>query len=904
MKFPNSALFHRADWMLPIALLTASLLVTPPDAAAQTASASQFTTGQYQVVLGRDPDAPGYAYWFPLLYGGAISQNALSSAFVTSDEYKADYWVSGQEPAVSAFVNQLYENGFASEYASPSNPNLVSTWTTNVTNDDTQRPQAASAFINDSGYFTQSRAAYCTAYVDGKAGVSGSVTTGQYFTFYFTNACGLSDAAYGNITIGTGLSTCIINWDARTQAVGGQGLCSVSYSGNAFQPTSDGFSVTAYFMSFSQGFVGSQSVSAGGFNMQNLYADSWVGSLTVGGGSPPSPGLSVTPSSMSIGANYSTGCTVSTSGTSGALNLSASYTPAPPVPSTCPAPCAPPNMIFTPSYTLSSGSGSATLTIYPTAFTPNGTVTVTASGSGYTTQSAPITLQVTSSPPITVTVTPGPTVTLIPSQQQPFTVTVANTSNTAVTWSVTSGVGTVSSSGVYTAPSNPGAQDTAVVTATSQQDSSKSASVSVNFAVVYCSDEGNYTVDGTTTAVRLNGNLLKLYSQTSVVGDPFAPYMQTYLTTSLYLNGAILNACGPNNNQSCQNYQDNGPSLGVTAWRSYEPTLQTWGPGTYRIDAHHAVYNYYCGTSQPPFSNNPTGNNSASITVQRPTLSMGVDPYYLGPGQSMSNDYSSETQITSSPNGATETPHYFFVAGSGFGTLSCNSCQASTFTATASPSGNCGSYDVVLKADFNGFQSDPFWIDINQPNKLVPVRSVAAPQNLQYTPPQQGWKTDIYYRVFDRCDNQMTNVEMNEVFTGFSGKYPDIIRGWPLPLLATGFPSLQWDLPTSSWLFMDELYEYGDLTTCTVPGDLTTCSKYPMPWTTGTNGNSETADAWVTWHSQQLRVGSQNNGGYFVSSNWPQQGNPAIAKGVLVQTNDHNHYLDHGAHSGQVSPVQ
>lgn len=85
---------------------------------------------------------------------------------------------------------------------------------------------------------------------------------------------------------------------------------------------------------------------------------------------------------------------------------------------------------------------------------------------------------------MTVTVTPA-TATLSASQQTSFTATVANTSNTAVTWSVngTGGgnatYGTISSSGVYTAPATVTTTVTETITATSAADTTKSASASV-----------------------------------------------------------------------------------------------------------------------------------------------------------------------------------------------------------------------------------------------------------------------------------------------------------------------------------------------------------------------------------------------------------------------------------------
>jgi RHS repeat-associated protein len=82
-------------------------------------------------------------------------------------------------------------------------------------------------------------------------------------------------------------------------------------------------------------------------------------------------------------------------------------------------------------------------------------------------------------PPVTVSVTPA-TATLYGGQTQQFTATVANTSNTAVTWTISpAGTGTISSSGLYTAPATISAQQKVTVTATSQANTTASASSKV-----------------------------------------------------------------------------------------------------------------------------------------------------------------------------------------------------------------------------------------------------------------------------------------------------------------------------------------------------------------------------------------------------------------------------------------
>ena len=78
-------------------------------------------------------------------------------------------------------------------------------------------------------------------------------------------------------------------------------------------------------------------------------------------------------------------------------------------------------------------------------------------------------------PSITVSVSPLYGTNLGPSATQQFTATVVGSSNQSVTWTVPSGKGTITSGGLYTAPSAIGIQEDIVVRATSVADSSKSA---------------------------------------------------------------------------------------------------------------------------------------------------------------------------------------------------------------------------------------------------------------------------------------------------------------------------------------------------------------------------------------------------------------------------------------------
>lgn len=82
-----------------------------------------------------------------------------------------------------------------------------------------------------------------------------------------------------------------------------------------------------------------------------------------------------------------------------------------------------------------------------------------------------------SSQAITVTVSPS-AVSVPVSQTQAFAATVTGTSSTGVTWSVTGG-GTITTSGLYTAPSTVPSPDQVTVTAASKAEPAKSGSAAV-----------------------------------------------------------------------------------------------------------------------------------------------------------------------------------------------------------------------------------------------------------------------------------------------------------------------------------------------------------------------------------------------------------------------------------------
>lgn len=90
----------------------------------------------------------------------------------------------------------------------------------------------------------------------------------------------------------------------------------------------------------------------------------------------------------------------------------------------------------------------------------------------------PVTLILTA---VSVGVSP-PTATLQPNQTQQFNATVTGTANQAVNWSITPAIGSISASGLYTAPATVAATQTVTIRATSQASGTASgtATVTVN----------------------------------------------------------------------------------------------------------------------------------------------------------------------------------------------------------------------------------------------------------------------------------------------------------------------------------------------------------------------------------------------------------------------------------------
>jgi hypothetical protein len=123
------------------------------------------------------------------------------------------------------------------------------------------------------------------------------------------------------------------------------------------------------------------------------------------------------------------------------------------------------------SVTVPAGSSWAYFTIQTYPVTTQQSAKITASAGGVS-KSATITVKPGAAPVISVSVSPK-SVSLQAGQSQAFTATVSGATNTAVTWSIQPALGSISSSGLYTAPSSLSSPATVLVRATSAADTTK-----------------------------------------------------------------------------------------------------------------------------------------------------------------------------------------------------------------------------------------------------------------------------------------------------------------------------------------------------------------------------------------------------------------------------------------------
>jgi len=108
---------------------------------------------------------------------------------------------------------------------------------------------------------------------------------------------------------------------------------------------------------------------------------------------------------------------------------------------------------------------------------------------------------------VTVVVEPA-TVSLLAGRTQQFTAIVSGTPNTAVTWTITPVIGSISPAGVYSAPATFLNEAAVTVRATSVAETSRSATATVNLTLPPQAPAPVITKEGVVNAASLRGSLL------------------------------------------------------------------------------------------------------------------------------------------------------------------------------------------------------------------------------------------------------------------------------------------------------------------------------------------------------------------------------------------------------------
>jgi uncharacterized protein YjdB len=146
---------------------------------------------------------------------------------------------------------------------------------------------------------------------------------------------------------------------------------------------------------------------------------------------------------------------------------------------------------------------------------------------------------VTLMPVVTVAVSPATAILLV-GQTQQFAATVTNAIDTSVTWTRTPAVGTISATGLYTAPSTLASQQTVTVIATSVADPTKSAAASVTLRPVTITISPTSSIQYRSQARQFTATLTN--APTSAVTWTRSPAVGTISSSGLYTSPSTVTA--------------------------------------------------------------------------------------------------------------------------------------------------------------------------------------------------------------------------------------------------------------------------------------------------------------------------------------------------------------------------
>ncbi len=264
-------------------------------------------------------------------------------------------------------------------------------------------------------------------------------------------------------------------------------------------------------------------------------------------------------------------------------------------------------------------------------------VRVTATSVADTTKTSTATLTIVL--PVAVTISPK-TVQLLTGATQQFSATVANTTNTAVTWTIAgtgctgAACGTISSNGLYTAPSTVPSPAEVFVTVTSVADPTKSSTASVTISLPV-----GVTVSPASATVALGGN----QQFTAAVANT----TNTAVTWSISGSGCSGASCGT-----------------ITTAGLYTAPASVPSPAQITVRATSVA--------------DPTRSGSASVTISLP-VDINISP------KSATVTAGTQKQFTATVTNTTNTAVTWNIAGDGCSGASCGTITgAGLYTAPAS----------------------------------------------------------------------------------------------------------------------------------------------------------------------------------------------------------------------------
>ena len=173
------------------------------------------------------------------------------------------------------------------------------------------------------------------------------------------------------------------------------------------------------------------------------------------------------------------------------------------------------------------------------------TVTITARSAADATKSASAVVSLVATPPppvVQISVSPS-SKSLSKGQSQQFAASVTGSSNSAVTWSFSPQVGSLSANGLYTAPATVGVAQTVTITARSAADTTKTASAVVS---LIADPPPPVQISVTPTSKSLNAGQSQQVaasvsgSSNSSVTWSFSPQVGTLSTNGLYTAPATV----------------------------------------------------------------------------------------------------------------------------------------------------------------------------------------------------------------------------------------------------------------------------------------------------------------------------------------------------------------------------